>query len=1151
MVDISGAPHFDDFNEEAGFHQILFVPDRAVQNRELIQLQTILRDQIKKFGNHVFQHGSIVIPGNSLADIGVPFIKLQPTYSGADVDISQFENQTIVGATTGIEATVKKVVSATTDEPIVFYLAYTSGSSAGDIVFVDGEEIYVKSDVTQRATLASSSATGQGSLAYINRGVYYVNGSFVYVPAQSVVISKFTTNPSCYVLLRINEEIIDYTMDETLLDNAQGSYNYAAHGADRLKITLTLVALPLTTALNDNYIEIMRYDNGELQEHARNPKYSELEKSLARRTFDESGSYVVSGLSSKIREHLKEGFNGGVYANGDGDKLVVEVSPGKAYINGFEVDKIAPSRIAIDKARTASHIKNTSVTLRPEFGQYIIVCEPKGSLSIYDRDTVQLYNDSDQDNMSATNIGSATVMGIDYLAGDPATNAMYKLWLSNVTMLPGFGIDAAGGIRYGSGNYATVLQELYVPVTAGSFSAEEIVSHSSGRKATVHYWDSAASRLYVFKHDHTFDAPKAGDLIIGATSVTQGTVTSKQVLVSKGQSNLVFNLPKSIPSTIKNLTAAYDLSYTIQKELIILTDGTGAGSASISSGQISAIETGSFMAIGPAGVVNNGLFTVDELGSTVTLSGGPLSSTVRVYASVVKTDVSPKTKTLTNHTMSITTPSAIEQLEHADIVGLVSVIDDVGDITANYEFWNGQTDYQYELGELMLKSGRPAPSGNIIVTYKYYAHSITGDFFCVDSYASVDNYLESMSMFSSITTGNTQDLMTCIDFRPTVGSDNTLTGAGSRRNDLVVPSTYFNTFLQYYVPRIDIMVADVSGRISVVPGTPAERPTPPQAPVNSVPIEMLYIPEYTRSAEGVTVKRLDVDRFTMKDIKAVVKRVENLEEFATLTSAEVATTKYDIIDADTGLNRYKTGYIVESFDQPFALARTTSNDFTTTFVGNTLRAGMEPLICDVSINNSTLQVNGNFLSLPYTEAEFASQTLSSRTTNINPFVVIKWDGILSVFPSSDVWTDVVDLPTVYESKTDVITVRECTNPKPSVASVATYVDESYGGWYGTVVNRAGETGGVDYWIGDVRRHGVDNVASYFLTAAEENYNKSTEYTFNPGYAASSLLETAGDVLTSTTKTTYQVITYSDGTKQTQAVSSSTSGVKVTGQTFSY
>lgn len=1079
-INLNTEPYNDDFDESKNFYQILFKPSLAVQARELTQLQTILRDQIKKFGNHIFQHGSVVIPGNSFSDLAVPYIKLETQYNSIDININNFVGKTIVGVTSGVEAIVKKVVNKTESDAVTFYLTYTSGSpTTGAITFSAGEEIYVKDATSSRATLVTSNATGLGSLAYINKGVYYVNGTFVSVDAQSTVISKYDSVPSCHVLLKITEEIIDYSEDETLLDNAQGSYNYAAPGADRLKIGLTLTTLPLGSQLTDDYVEIMRYNEGALEEHARNAKYSELEKSLARRTFDESGNYVVTGLVPTIREHLKQNSNGGVYADGDISKLVVDVSPGKAYINGFEIEKISKNRIVIDKARTTDHIKNTSAILRPEFGQYILVTNINGAFSIYDHETVNIYNDNDQSNASATKIGTAKVVGVDYLIGNPGNSAIYKLWVTDVTLTGSYTIDQAGGIRYGASNYATVVTEYKAPVTSGSFSSGETITHaSSGRTATVRYWDAATGTLYAYKHDHTKLTPKPGDLVVSsAATPTQSTIQERKVVISVGQSGLVFRLPKTIPSSLKNPEINdYDLQYTVQKELTIVTNSSGAGSVSVSSGTIDPIEVGTFIAIGSSGIISNSLFSLNTPGTTLSITGGPTSSTIKIYAAVSKDSVSPKTKTLTSNTetfrywtastaytlgtkvwyanrlYAVTTAGTTSNtapthtsgstssgtatlayvsslssivLEKSDIVGLTSIIDSVGDITTNFTVWNGQTDYVYNRGVVSLKSGRSSPTGNFAITYTYYQHSIAGDFFCVDSYESITNFLDKQVIYTSESTGQVYDLAACLDFRPSVASDGTFTTSGSRRNDLIISGTTFNSSLQFYVPRIDTLVVDAFNNVAIVRGIPSENPVAPTVSSNQFELNRFYIPEYTRMSSSVVNTRLDVERFTMADIQTIVKRIENLEDFATLTASEIAVTRYDITDAETGLSRYKTGYLVESFNAPFSIARTTDENYAASFVGGVLTAPVETLICDLNLleSSSNYVIKNGYIMLPYTETAFASQPLSSRVTNINPFLVVKWDGVLSVSPPADDWVEVRNLPTVFESKTETVEVK--------------------------------------------------------------------------------------------------------------------------------
>ena len=1138
-INLNADPYFDDFDEDKNFHQILFKPGFAVQTRELNQLQSILRDQTKKFGNHVFRQGSVVIPGNSLSDLAVPYIKLLPTYGGLALDLTTFIGKTLVGTTSGLTAIVKHSAAATLTDSDTLYLSYTSGSATGAVSFIDGEEVTVAS-TSIGATLIASSATGVGSLAFINSGVYYVNGTFVSVLPQTTILSKYDSSPDCKVLLKITEEVVNTNTDETLLDNANGSYNYNAPGADRLKITLTLTTLETGVTVADDYVEIMRYAAGILTEHALNPKYTELEKSLARRTFDESGNYVVDGLEPIIKEHLKSNNNGGVYPSGDISKLVVDVSPGKAYISGFEVDKIASTKLVIDKARTASHIKDTDITLRPEFGQYIIISDIVGYFDIHSQATINLYNDNDPANVSATQIGTATVVGIDYLAGDIATGAIYKLWVSKVAMSGSYTLNSTGGIRYGSSYSAHVLTEYNAPVSLGTFQVAELITHTtSGRTATVAYWNPVSATLYAFKHDHTKETPSVGDSIVGSVSTTVSTIKSKSTLTSVGQSGLVFRLPKAVPYTLKNpVSTSYDLRYTVQKELSITTNASGDGSVSVSSGEtISPIEVGTFQAIDVSGVVQNTLFSLNVDGTTLTVTGAAISTVIKVYANVEKDSVSPKTKTVTSHAQVVSSPTSVTVLDKTDIIRITSVIDTVGDITSSYQLWDGQDDTNYNFGKLTLKSGKSAPVGAITITYQYYQHSIAGDFFCVDSYPV--GSLESVINYNSLSTGQLFDLPTCIDFR----------SSASNRNDLIVNGTTFTSSLQFYVPRIDTLCVNPQGTLTIFSGVPSENPVAINIPTGQFALNLLYISAYTKSSQETISRRLDVEGFTMNDIKKISRRVINVEDFATLTASELSVTTENVIDAATGLDMFKTGYLVETFNTPLTIARTTASDYSASFVEGVLYSAIEELQCDLVISDQGDLVNRNgYLMLPYTETAFASQTLSSRTTNLNPFLMIKWDGLLSCVPASDDWTEVRDNATIFEETTEdveIITYINCPvnggggPPPPPPPLPAT----TYGGFYGAAFDRAGEAAGVAWWVNDSTNLGVSKqqIAEHFISSKENTdaiaANAALGGVFNP-ISLETLMQES--VLTSTTS-----YSYGSGGK----LISTTTGTNFDGTTF--
>ena len=64
----------------------------------------------------------------------------------------------------------------------------------------------------------------------MNEGVYFVRGTFVSVPASTIVLDPYSSNPSYRVGLTITESIISSNDDSSLFDNAKGFSNFAAPG---------------------------------------------------------------------------------------------------------------------------------------------------------------------------------------------------------------------------------------------------------------------------------------------------------------------------------------------------------------------------------------------------------------------------------------------------------------------------------------------------------------------------------------------------------------------------------------------------------------------------------------------------------------------------------------------------------------------------------------------------------------------------------------------------------------------------------------------------------------------------------------------------------------------------------------------------------
>ena len=117
--------------------------------------------------------------------------------------------------------------------------------------------------------------------------------------------------------------------------------------------------------------------------------------------------------------------------------------------------------------------------------------------------------------------------------------------------------------------------------------------------------------------------------------------------------------------------------------------------------------------------------------------------------------------------------------------------------------------------------------------------------------------------------------------------------------------------------------------------------------------------------------------------------------------------------------------MVERFDRPLTLADVTNPDFAAGLDENQLGPSLEVQSCELILlnNSSHYRLRNQFITLPFTEVPFASQRMSSRVTNLNPFLVIRWEGVLNVFPTVDNWVEVQNSPTIFRDVTEQVIIQ--------------------------------------------------------------------------------------------------------------------------------
>ena len=394
-TNLNVTPYYDDFDKFKNFYKVLYRPGFPIQARELTTMQSILQNQIESMGNHFFKDGSMVIPGQVGFDNNVDCILLQSSFLGSEIELyrSQLDGTTITGITTGVKAKVLYSISAEESDRnfITLYVKYTeAGGTNKDITkLLNNEQLLADKEITFGGTLLEigspfaqmipNEATAEASVAYVNNGVYFIRGHFVDVKSQYIILEQYSKDPSFRVGLEVSESIITPEDDDSLNDNAAGSSNYAAPGAHRFKINTTLIKKEIADDADKNFIELIRIENGKVQSFVERTAYSELEKELAKRTFDTNGDFMIDSFDVSVRECLKDGFNDGVYGPGEITEdtkveasealYAVQVSPGRAYLRGYSIQSTNPKYLDVPKPRNSVSLENNIVPF--ELGNYV------------------------------------------------------------------------------------------------------------------------------------------------------------------------------------------------------------------------------------------------------------------------------------------------------------------------------------------------------------------------------------------------------------------------------------------------------------------------------------------------------------------------------------------------------------------------------------------------------------------------------------------------------------------------------------------------------------------------------------------------------------------------------------------------------------
>lgn len=431
----------DDFAESDGYYRILFNNGRPVQARELTQMQTIVQKEIERFGRNIFKEGASVNPGGPTINASYEFIKLNTSTYSLPADTSTIVGKIFTGSSSNLNMRILEVVAAEGSDPATIYVQYLGDASAGTATALRataGETITDGSTTleVQTTNTTANPAVGKGTKFNTTKGDFFALGHFIFTESQSLIVSKYSNSYTGVVGFVVSETIVTAEDDSALYDNSTDTPNTTAPGADRYKISLTLVDENNVDS-NESFIFIAKIVDSVIVEHTTGIEdYNKINDLLALRTKEESGNYVTKQFKIGLKDV------------GDSDWLLVKVSDGTAYINGYRVNIPSPVELPLQKA-TSTQLEANEV-IAANYGNYVKISSLEGLPNVNTFEQWTLMNDS---SFNGTSIGTARIRAVE------EDGSIYKYYLFDIQMTGNNGFASVKSFGADSDNWANVQLE--------------------------------------------------------------------------------------------------------------------------------------------------------------------------------------------------------------------------------------------------------------------------------------------------------------------------------------------------------------------------------------------------------------------------------------------------------------------------------------------------------------------------------------------------------------------------------------------------------------------------------------------------------------------------------------------------------------------
>lgn len=428
--------------------QIIEVNTTAIASSTVLKLKPLAVDvaNTSKTANAWTFYAGNTIQSNTTSSVGTVYSVIGSGASASPVTDGAGRVNDVLMVTQGTGYTI---IPHTTIKP-----ANTSAD-------VNGLSISSRNYAAQVTVSTVANAVGSGYAFGVSEGVVYQKGYFLYVAPQTVVVSKYTNVPDeLYVGFNTSEALVNSNIDPELLDNATGTFNEKAPGADRLLLTPNLMVLNASSVIgNTLFFPITGFSLGRPFLQNQQTSYNQIGDDMARRTYDTSGNFVLDPFILSTKSS--------VASADEPTNFRVVIDPGEAYISGYHVKTY--SNFGLDITQGTDTRITPSVQVNMNYGSYVLVKELGGTFQFATNDYVTLYDTAKSFLSTATNfatgaissagsaIGTARMRSLVLDSGTPGTpSAQYRLYLYDIQMNAGKNFRSVNSIYYNGSTYKAV-----------------------------------------------------------------------------------------------------------------------------------------------------------------------------------------------------------------------------------------------------------------------------------------------------------------------------------------------------------------------------------------------------------------------------------------------------------------------------------------------------------------------------------------------------------------------------------------------------------------------------------------------------------------------------------------------------------------------